>query len=604
MTGTLQQFVVLVALSTLACEVVSKSSDNDGGNWANQCTKDSECLEGHCVDGACVAVSSALDTVAVEIIAPAAMSSGEYQQLRYLQLVELSNSGTFDIALDSTAALTIVAKPPTDACAPKSVDSSGNVPVSVEVLQDPRVNGITASSYVGASNPADDDNQVRIHVPPGLAAIYIEPLSDIEVTDGVPDDCTIVPLLALGRSILSGNGSLEQRMPIAKHLDLDVSIPVDKNGSSPLQGYVVDVVEPLLGRRLSTQVTLAAPVVENGTAHHTVTLAYQPVIGEGESDLLGRELFRLTPPSTRVSPTFYVSRLAVDLFGTDELVVNHVNHVPTEVAVEGQVESETGSIPLASQVTAILRNSSDLSTGAIAQFRASATSDEHGRFHLSLVAGDYDVVVTPQFDTLYATAVTQWTIAPTPTNQAGKLVTLPQMAKLSGLVRGATEQAGSWAANVLAVPSTIGQNNTFIDTLVGRTRTVGRRSATGPVALDGAFELAVDPGNYDISVRPNEGAGYPWAVLPNTVVADSGIGLGAVQISAPFAFTGYVTVPGTEISRERVVLPGALLRTYALFDVNGQLVNEWDSATAAVQIGEARASSLGQYELLLPASLE
>jgi hypothetical protein len=41
-----------------------------------------------------------------------------------------------------------------------------------------------------------------------------------------------------------------------------------------------------------------------------------------------------------------------------------------------------------------------------------------------------------------------------------------------------------------------------------------------------------------------------------------------------------------------------------MYGKDGRLVGDLASATSAVQIGEARASSAGHYELLLPATLE
>jgi hypothetical protein len=98
-------------------------------------------------------------------------------------------------------------------------------------------------------------------------------------------------------------------------------------------------------------------------------------------------------------------------------------------------------------------------------------------------------------------------------------------------------------------------------------------------------------------------SGYPWVVRPNTVVLEGPVGLGAVQLAAPSAFEGFVRVPGKSESGEALVLPGALIRAYALFDANGRLVGDLSLARSAVQIAEARANSLGEYSLLLPAAL-
>jgi hypothetical protein len=581
------------------------TEDKESSNGvSNECSIEQDCVEGRCVDGTCVAVSSVLGTVALEVIAPAAISSGEYQQMRYVQLVSVSNAGNYDVALDYVAELTVKSRPPKDTCSYSGLDLKGFLPISVEIMQDPRVNGIAAMSYVAASNLSEGDNRATVQLPPGLASIYIEPSVDSETVGDPIDDCTLVPLLALGQNISSGNGLFDQQMLVAKRLSIDVSVPLDGNGKSPLEDFVVDLVDPLLGRRLSTKVTLSQPVISEDIAKYAIEIAYQPVIGEGTSELLGRELFRITPPKSVVAPTYYVARYAVDLFGSNRLEVNHITNVPKEVTVKGQVETAEGSIPLASQVTAVLRNTSDFTTGAIAQFRTSTTSDEQGKFQLSLVAGEYDVVVTPKNDTLYASVNAQWTVASEPSVQAGKLVELSPTVKLSGRILGTTEKTGDWSANVLAIPSTVGPRYTFTDALVTGGTDIGRRSATGLVAVDGAFELSLDPGKYDVSLRPDEGNGYPWAVMPNTVVSVGGGGLGTIQISAPITFTGSVTVPGTSDSGDRIVLPGALIRVHALFDKNGRLVSDLGTATSAVQIGETRATTSGHYDLLLPASLE
>jgi hypothetical protein len=434
--------------------------------------------------------------------------------------------------------------------------------------------------------------------------LYIEPTVDEDNENAAVDECSLVPFLALGQTIKPGNVSFEQSLPTAQRLSVDISIPVNDAGKSPLDGFVFDLVDPLLGRRLSTRVTLVTSKIEDGIAHHLVELAYRSVIGDGASALAGRELFRFTPPSSKLAPSFYVSRLAVELFGAERLTINHVTNVPTEVTVDGKVESEASGVPVASQITAVLRNATDTTTGAIAQFRASATSDANGKFQISLLAGDYDVVVSPEYETPYASRVTQWTIAPSPVEQAGKLITLPAISTLTGRVLGTTEQSGEWSATVYAIPSTIGQKTTFVDSLVGTGRSFGRRSATGIVETNGTFALGVDEDRYDVYVRPSEGSGYPWAILANTVVTEGVVGLGTVRLSAPFTFSGNVTVPGTSDTGAEIVLPGALIRAYALFDASGQLVDGWDTANAAVQIGEARANATGQYELLLPTSLK
>lgn len=582
-----------------ASDEVADSGTNDS---ANLCQSHADCASGKCSDGICVAVASALEAVTVEVIAPAVVNVGDYQQMRYLQTLELSSAGQFDFSLDYVASLVVGARSPSTDCVYSTADDKERLRVAVEALQNPGVNGIASNSYVGASALGASDNYATLRVPPGNVDLYIVP--QVESLDAEPaGDCSLVPFLALGQPIEAGKVLFEQRLPVAQRLSIDISIPVNDAGKSPLEGFVLDLVEPLLGRRLSSQVTLVPGAIELGVAHHVVELAYQPVVGAGAAELSGRELFRFTPPKGLVAPALYVAKVATDLFGDGQISISQVAKVPNTVAVSGAVESETGAAPVVSQITAVLRSAGDSSTSAIAQFTASTTTDEQGRFEFELVAGDYDFVATPLYENRFASRVGLWSISSDAKAQTDMNVTLPAKSSLTGRVVGSEKELAAIGANVVAVPSTIGQPATFIDNLLDNTRNLGRRSAAVPVELDGAFELGVDSGSYDVFICPATESGYPWVVRPNTVAFDGPVGLGAIQLSAPFAFSGLVKVRGTSASGDVLVLPGALIRAYALFDTNGRLVGDLASANSAVQIAEARANSVGEYSLLLPATL-
>ena len=601
MKARLAGLASLATLALLGC-ASSSSESTAASDTANPCRTDADCGVGSCVAGSCAAASSAIERVALEVIAPAAVSVGEYRQMRYLKAIELSSGGNVDINLDYVAALSVQATPPVPSCANLTTDSAGRIPVRVEVLQDPRVSGIASTSYVAASDGAAVDNSVTLRVPPGTADLYVVPSQD---QSSFPlGDCTVVPILALGQSIQAGNVTFEQSMPLAQRLHVSVAIPVDGFGSSPLEGFTCDVVEPLLGRRLSNQVVLSTPVIANGVADYEFGIAFQPVLGVGSADLSGRELFRFTPPSTILAPTFYVARLAADLFGTNSVSISHITTLPAQVVVDGRVESDSSGEPIAAQVTAILRNVSDIKSGAIAQYRASAATDTQGNFHMSLLAGEYDVVTTPLNSQGYASQIGKWSVSADPAKQSDSVVKLTTSTALTGRVVGNTIDIPHFTANVMLVPTSIGQARTFIDTLVDNSTQFDRRSVSTSVDTKGNFTLSADSGSYDLSVRPADGTGYPWSIRPNTVVGEGQAALSPLQLSPPFMFSGLVTVPGGTSSGGPVVLPGALIRAYAMYGKDGRLVGDLATATSAVQIGEARASSAGHYELLLPATLE
>jgi hypothetical protein len=589
-----------LAAASVGCAMSVGTSATDAPSNNNECTTDDDCDEGTCESFTCVAQTSALENVALEITGPAATSAGEYREIRYLHAIQLETSGTFDVLLDYVAELVTQITPPSSSCTSEDLDSAGRIPVRVEAIQDPKVTGIGATTYVGVSEPGVDDNSVTVRVPPGVVDLYVEPVVDA-LSSSSPDSCTRVPFLALGQKIEAGKVQFQQKLAVPPQLKVKVVASPTGENASEIDGYTVDLVDPLYGRRLSSQVLLGTPKLVEGKATYDFTLAYQPVAGAGASELAGKEIFRFVPPPGRVAPTFYVTRLAADLFGSNALVINQIVRVPRTVVVSGRVQSKSNRVPVAAQVTAVLRGGSDPSTGALAQFRVSAPTDLQGRFQLDLVSGDFDVVATPLTDVNYASVVTSWSLSES-AGDTEQTLALPEASALTGRISVGVEGSAAVAANVLAMPTSIGARSTFVDGLV-RQSVTSRRSAATKVNAEGAFELAVDPGNYDVCVRPADDSGYPWFVRPNTVVGSGGVGLGAIQLTAPFAFTGRVTVPGPK-GEDRVVLPGALIRAFALFDSNGRLVSTLSEATGAVQIGEARAASTGQYELLLPARLE
>lgn len=603
----MRRIVALVcALAALGAGGCGMSADAGAGATfgAGQCSRDSDCSTGRCSNQMCVSRSSALEKVALEVVAPSAISVGEYRQMRYLKAIELLSAPQVDLNLDYVVDLTVAAKPPLGTCLGLELDSEGRVPVRVEVIQDPRVSGLASSSYFAESDPTLSDFSAALKVPPGTADLYLVP--DFAGSSAATDlaDCAMAPVLALGQTLQPGSVNLEQTLSLAKQLSVTVTVALDSRGNSPLDGFTCDIIDPLLGRRISTQVKLASPVIEGKAASYAFSVAYQPVVGEGAAELAGLELIRFSPAEPASAPTYYVARLAADLLGTGSLTINHISSVPPQVTVTGHIKSDVDGAAVPSVVTAILRNVADAKTGALLQFRASTTTDDSGSFELPLVAGEYDVMASPRESTSYGSVFRTWSVGATPSKQSGYDVRLPGSATLTGLVVDDTSGLAELQGNVLAIPTTVGRSRSFIDALVDNGGKFDRRSSTAALESDGRFALPIDLGNYDIYVRPTGGGEFPWAVRPNTAVETAATALPAIQVASPFSFSGLVTVPGTTQGGGPVVLPGALIRAFALYGSDGRLVGNLLDATSAVPIGEARATSEGAYHLLLPATLE
>lgn len=602
-------FGLLVLLS--ACGGGSSRKGN-ADSIGNACQENEECGEdGHCVLGFCEAKDSGLKQVLIEVTPPVGVASGEYAQVRYLSTVMLEQGGALDIGLDVVAELAVAALAPSSNCQPIGLDESGFLPIKVKVFDASGINGITASPISGESDPAKRDsaqgNLVTLPMAPGAVDLYIEPVSEDVVPDAQIDptgECDLAPILVLGLPISAGHVQLAQRLSVAEHVTLDVVLPDGTGLNAFLDGWTIDLVEPIGGRRLSNRVPLAQSSVEpDGTTHYGVRLAYHPIIGADAERMAGAELVRLSPPAGLLAPTYYAARSGLDLFDTGDLVLAPVRDVPAAVVVDGLVESEFDGTPIPADIVAILATEETPSTGVLASFRATTSTDDRGHFELNLIAGKYKIVAIPTDGSRYATQSLVWTVASSPAFQAGRLIQVGAIGTLTGIVQSAASHVALAESILMAQPSSIGRRPTFLDEILGHGRPIGQRSQMAVADSTGRFELPVDEGRYDIAVRPVEGTGYPWAIRPSVAVDTEANGL-SVLVRNPVAYSGTVTVPDRAGASARMPLPGALLRFFALFDEKGQLADGGLAPISAVEVGQTRTAADGKYRLLLPDRLD
>lgn len=596
--------------------LVSCSSPGGGAMSAedpgNVCQTNQDCGGGRCVSGHCKARESLVRRLLVEVKPLVSANSGEYGDIRYFFEHEVDASSKRDFELDVVADLTVAVRPPSDECVLPGVDPTGYLPIRLRVCQDPRINGISVMSSEAKSDAAGADkakgNLVSVSLAPGTVDLYIDPTGatdDVTATDSNADPCALAPVLVKGQAIQPGSVSLEHRLTAAKHVSVDVRAAAVGGTSNPLEGWILDMVEPIDGRRISSRRQLTTPVAgSDGKLHYQTQLAYNPVMGVDAEKLAGSELFRLSPPTGILAPKYYIVRSALDLFGTDQVVIPEDTGVPTPVIVRGLVEAEAGvgGSPLLADVVATLDPGAHEATGMIASYQASTRTDEQGRFKLDLVPGNYRISTIPVDASKYAVETTTWAIAPTPGEQAGKLISIGDSTRLIGTVISQSKKEPLADATVLASPSSLGKRSTFLDDLLVLSDKTGARAQLGVADDSGAFEVPVDPGHYDITVRPAQGSGYPWAVRASTKITQGGgvYWLNEIEVRNPVTYSGRVTVPGPSTNSPRVAMPGALLRFYVLFDASDQLADPGVAAVSAVEIGQTRTDTSGEYRLLLP----
>jgi hypothetical protein len=590
----------------------SASSMTESGAVGNACNVDADCGDGRCLKGVCVARSNAIDYVMVEISPPSDSGSGAYGNAHFLKAYELGTGGELDVTLEFLAELAIAVSPPGESCSVAGLDANGYLPIAVTATADSAINGIATSTVEGESNvllgSGDQGNIVTLSLAPGPVDLYIAPTSETATSANAADAegvCDLAPLLARGQLIESGVVSLVQQMLPAEHVNVEVTVPAGVDGASPLTGWTLDMVEPFGGRRLSSRALLSgATNAEDGRLQHAVRLAYHSVLGVDAERLKGTELFRLTPPSSILAPTYYVARSAMDLFDASSVVLSQVTSFPSPVVVTGLVESEADGTPLRADIVATLEPGDLASTGALAYFQATTSTDAAGHFELKLLSGKYEIVAIPSATTPHASQSVEWSVAANPPIQAGKLIQVGPMATMTGVVYSELHREPLAGVTLSASPSSLGKRPTFLDELLGQGAPIGVRTQMVVADERGAFEIPVDEGRYDVAVRPAEGSGYSWAVRTSMGVEPGVTTPLNIELRNPVAYTGTVTIPGRSAGGARVVLPGTLLRFYALFDEGGLLAEPNDSAVSGVEIGHARADAAGTYRLLLPDRLD
>ncbi len=590
------------------CGCATAASDAGSAGGVKGCVSDRDCNEGVCVDGFCSATENRIQALLLEATVPSTLSSGDYANLRFLFPATLGAGGHLDVAVGLISRLEVKISPPALECENAPIDADGRVPLRVSVIQDPRLAGILPQSYGADSDTASQDFSVAVAVPPGEVDLYFEPIEGNALVNSSLTACRMPPLLVRGQLVEAGRVLIEQRLPLPQVLTVDVRFPraaADDGETSPLLGWTLDVVEPVGGRRISTRADLLADDSDDPESfHHVVEVAFNPVSGKGAEAILGTELVRLSPPEGVVAPTFTVSRSALDLFGTGQNVLDQISRLPPVIVVEGRVEGEDDSTPFRADVSVLAEELDAGPSGVFATFRTLGHTDLNGSFSIPVVAGRHRVVAVPVSDASRAVGVTQWVIADSPSTQAGKLVELPEASTLRGAVRDAAAGVDLVGSTVTVLPSRTERSATYLGEVLGDPVVAALRSGTAVVDEGGAFSVQLDQGTFDVSLRPPENRLVPWAVRSRVEVGKGTTDLGQISMPLSVVYDGTVTVPGSSDAGGTMVLPGVLLRAYAVLDATGALATAPEEGVGVVSIGQARADSNGSFLLVLPDRLE
>jgi hypothetical protein len=626
----------------------------------NQCESDDECGPGRCLFGACVASRGDVDAILMEVTPPAsALGIGGARVLTVLE--DLSESRR-NLVLDVPRLASIQGF--VKAATPCSGEATSTLPVSVTITPSQRFVGISGGAYTATatkrfvgqsetSRPCASELSVgdavydfHVNVPPGEYDVYIEP------AEGEAETCQFAPAV-IRRSVAAGGNCLALGPFPPRTIPIVIEWPGDVEGVRSLEGWIVDVIHPITGQRLSVRETISK---EWAFSSPTGGIEYRIDLDYSNLGTPGSELIRLSPPEGVLAPVIRLALSGLIAADVAEARIGKLDLFPAPVQLEAWVWRETEferslpDVPVAATVTLTATELDGIEPGIFASFSTTIQVTESGRLSVAVMPGEYRVRVVPEVGsglsafetTLEAPCVKDPTdpsrCIPRESNepivvQAGKTILVPDAATVTARLVSPFDIGAVEGAQVVGLPALMrirrcevdaGEctptSADVLDLSLGEDAFVPRTATSlvehGAFTIDGADCAFCEPGLgavYDFYVRPQDGSGYPWALQSGVEIA-ADTDLGAFPLSLPILHRGTVQVPQGETA---VPIAGALLRAYVARDAFGRLVDPSLPACAEtsrptksacvlslLQVAETRAGDDGAFDLFLPSRVE
>lgn len=380
-------------------------------------------------------------------------------------------------------------------------------------------------------------------------------------------------------------------------------------GAAPLTGFRAYVVSRPSGILVSSVATL------KGTPNENVTLRVSLARPGGPHDATADptspvDYLILEPPA---GPAFVgTPRYEIPLVG----LAGEVDPYPVlypAITVKGTtsaalVDAEGGTqiVPVSSDLvfdsTAVVTPSDPVGIHNLA-FRAYAQSDASGAYEVTLPTGTYDVWVTPHevsSSSVPPLARTKRTlkVGPTPLLQDGKSFSILPRAHLRGraILPSGTPVAGAEVvAEATADRFFAAVRQGAVD--VATASLAWPRSAYAVTDPAGNYDLAVDPGDYDVTVRPPSGSHLPWTLSPSLshAVGPNDGELEDVVVPVPAALF-WQLVDDTGAANP---IPGAVVTAY-MKPPGTDVMGPSGKPLASRAVGVAVTDAQGLMQLYLP----
>jgi hypothetical protein len=608
-------FAPSLALVLSACTVGVENRET-GTTSGISCTNYTDCgSKMTCQSGICQA-TPAISSVLMAVAFPESENLANYSATSFVLSLDIPATGQANIALPALQSLTINT----------SFEQVGDRGLNCDYAREGDASR-TVQAVVSHRWPVEGLEQNLPRSATDLPATFtaLPVASNYEVylalsnpfQDSVSaqnSGCALPPVLL--RDVAVGDvSSLTLNWPGPKTIAVDVQVsPMLATAATTvtdLQGWQLDIVDPIEGRELAVPVTLGSPVVDATDSkinHYHAKVAYNPIASR-LSPPVGTEILRLQPKAGSIAPTFYAAISNLTLFNdsTGETAFK-LDGVPETAVLTGRVESEDKSQPLSAEIAFNAISFSIANDGIGSQFSTFVQSDDAGQFEVALPSGKYQVVAVPPNDQLHGSLETTWTVQGLASTQGGRLLSIPMLSHLVGGVDSSVRWSSSSSATLQATPSSRIVYDATTNTAALRAYNSGASTASAlfQPAQTQLFDLPTDSGTFDISLRPPDG--LPWIVTPGVAVGDASTAIQRWTMPLPVSWSGRLRVPlATSADSSNLSdLPRAVLRVFVLLDKTDpdQATQATKDAASIVQIAETRAGADGSFNLVLPDQLQ
>lgn len=595
-------------LGQAGCTVTAVSAEEDA-RPKNSCSSSDTCGSGEgCLGGLCQSLNGEIE--AVLLTATPSVDSTVPHLTFVTHLGELpASGGVQDVQWPGPAGVTGSLILPDAHCYPDFVSddpnsailksTDGTLPLTATLALRQRLFGLPQQTYYAQTVTAPVNGYTfGAQVPSGEYDVYLVPPKRQR------GSCVVPPQLFRSVPIgvkdnLDPNGVYRFQLAAISELDLHLLWP---EGGQSLKGWTADIIEPLGGNPISTEVVLGEPTPSRQSkVDYAVPLAYSAVTEEAGSGNVNadKDLLRLRPPGTLVAPTIYLERSALGLLQSPDEPINLTifTRFPEPVTVRGQMVRKNGDT-IDGTLTLVSKEIYGVDPGVFGSFQTTVAIAGDGAIEVRLPPGKYAVHAVPSVSMSsdaepLSVLEAEWEVPADTPIQFGKLLELASTSRLTG-------QSRAQGAPVHAEPAP----RTFLpfEQAFG-TRPFTPRSSGGFVDDGGRFVLQVDElrdSRVNVSVQPPEELGFGWSVRPGLEIGVGNQDLGRVVLPVPAVLTGAATVLSDGKS---VQLASAAIRAYAYLDKDFRYTRDPNAAETVVQVAETRADASGTFRLLLPATI-